>query len=96
MRLKKKGKLQKERNKAQEAQVMQIIAHHQQTNALSSEFMANLSLVFTAEHNVVWYGICLWSAGVSCPSCVTSHLVVLSQPTPWWNGVRSRKGLHFM
>jgi len=31
--------------------------------------------------------------GVSCPSCVPSQLLVHPQPTRWWGGVRSRKGL---
>ena len=29
-----------------------------------------------AEHDVVWYGISLWSVGVSCPVCVPSQLPV--------------------
>ena len=46
-----------------------------------------------AEHDVIWYGISLWSVGVSSPSCVPSQLLVHPQPTHWWGGVRSRKGL---
>jgi len=44
-----------------------------------------------ADHDVIWYGISLWLAGVSCPSCVPSQLLVHPQPTLWWSGVRSRK-----
>ena len=46
-----------------------------------------------AEHDVIWSGISLWSAGDSCPGCVASQLLVHPQPPHWWGGVRSRKGL---
>ena len=29
-----------------------------------------------AEHDVIWYGVSLWSVGVSCPGCVPSQLLV--------------------
>jgi len=28
---------------------------------------------FDAEHEVIWYGISLWSDGVTCPGCVHSQ-----------------------
>ncbi|KAK4831422.1 hypothetical protein QYF61_017553 [Mycteria americana] len=37
-----------------------------------------------AEHDAIWYGIALWSAGASCPGCVPSQLLVHPQPTRWW------------
>jgi len=47
---------------------------------------------FTAQHDIIWCGIALWSAGLSCPSCVpfpTSHA---AQPTCWWDRASSRQG----
>jgi len=63
--------------------------HHSQLPPLPPS-----SLSFTDEHDVLWCGISLWSAGVSCPGCVHSQLLLHPQPTHWWSTVRSRKGLH--
>ena len=52
-----------------------------------------LPQLYIAEHDVIWCGIALWSVEDSCPSCVPSQLLVHPQPTRWWGGVRSRKGL---
>jgi len=41
---------------------------------------------FVAEHDIVWYGISLWSVGISCPGCVLSQLLVHPQTTHWWSG----------
>ncbi|KAK4829622.1 hypothetical protein QYF61_005749 [Mycteria americana] len=43
---------------------------------------------FYAEHDAIWYGIALWSAGVSCPSRVPSQLPVPPQPPRWWGGAK--------
>jgi len=48
---------------------------------------------YIAEHDVIRYGISLWSARVSCPSCVPSQVLVHPQPTRWWGGARSRRDL---
>ncbi|KAK4829515.1 hypothetical protein QYF61_005154 [Mycteria americana] len=37
-----------------------------------------------AEHDAIWYGMSLWSVGVSCPSCVPSQPLVPPQPARWW------------
>ncbi|XP_071586248.1 iron-sulfur cluster assembly 1 homolog, mitochondrial isoform X2 [Heliangelus exortis] len=39
--------------------------------------------------DVIWYGISLWSVGISCPSCVPSQLLV--HPSPAAGGVRNKK-----
>ena len=51
--------------------------------------------LYIAEHEVIRYGISLWSVGCipSCPVCVPSQLLVHPQPPRWWGGGRSRKGL---
>jgi len=36
---------------------------------------------FIADHNSIRYGLSLWSAGVSCPSCAPSQLLLHPQPT---------------
>jgi len=46
-----------------------------------------------AEHDTTWYGISLWSVGVSCPGCVPSRLRVHPQPAHWWGGARSWKDI---
>lgn len=48
---------------------------------------------FTAEHDVLEYGISLWPVGISCSS---SQLLVHPQSPPWLGEVRSRKGLDFV
>lgn len=50
------------------------------------------STTFIAGHNVIWCGISLWSAGISCPSSVSFQLLVHHQPTHW-GAVGSGKGL---
>lgn len=44
-----------------------------------------------AEHDVLWCGISLWSAGASCPGCPPSQLLV--HPQTLTGGVSGRKGL---
>lgn len=51
------------------------------------------SPAFIAEHDAMWYGITLWSAGVCCPGCVPFQVLVQAQPDRWGGRVRSRKGL---
>lgn len=46
-----------------------------------------------AEHDTIWDGTSLWSAGISHPVCVPSQLLVYPQSPHWWGGVWSRKGL---
>lgn len=41
------------------------------------------SSLFIAEYNV-WHGKSLWSAWVSCPSCVFCQLLAQPQPICWW------------
>jgi len=41
-----------------------------------------LPSAFITEHGDAWYGISLWSAGVSCPDCVLSQ--TLTHPQPLW------------
>ena len=60
---------------------------HQLWMSLPSFFFPQLY----AEHDVIWYGISLWSVGVSCPSSVPSQLLVPPQPARWWGGVRGRR-----
>lgn len=49
--------------------------------------------VFMAERDALWYGIFLWSFGVSFPGCVSSQL--LSHPNlPAGAAARNRKGLN--
>ena len=43
----------------------------------SSSFL----LAFIAEHDVIWYGISLWSLWVSCPGYVPSQDLAHPQPT---------------
>lgn len=43
-----------------------------------------------AEHDVTYYGISLWSVGLSFPSCAPPQLLVHSQPPGWWGGGRGR------
>jgi len=44
---------------------------------------------FIAERDTVWRGISLWSAGVSCPGCAPSQLLVCPPPPRCQGGVRS-------
>lgn len=44
------------------------------------------------EYNAIWCGKSLCSAGVGCPSCVPSQLLVLPQRSLCWGGVSSSKG----
>lgn len=62
---------------------------------LLSAFPPSLFLLpaLYAEHDAKWCGVSLWSAGVSCPTCVLSKILLHYQPTCWWNGLRRRKGL---
>ena len=60
---------------------------------VNGSFGKALAPRFITEHDVIWYGISLWSAGVSCPGCVPSQSPAHSQATRWWGGVRSREGL---
>jgi len=39
-----------------------------------------------AEYDTIWYGISLWSVGVSCPGCVPSQPLAHPQPARWWRG----------
>ena len=48
---------------------------------------------FIAELDVIWYGISLWSVGVSCPSCVFSQLLEQPQAPHWQGSARSKKGI---
>lgn len=48
------------------------------------------------EHDVKYYGMSLWSFGVSCPSCVPSLSPVHSQLPHWWDGMRKRKELNYV
>ena len=52
-----------------------------------------LPSAFYAEHDVIGYGISLWSVGLSCPSCVPSQLFLHAQSTHWWVGVTAEKAL---
>jgi len=56
----------------------------------SSFFFTQL---FIAEHDVIWHGTCLYSAGVCCAGCAPSQLLVHPQPPGRWSGVRSRKDI---
>lgn len=49
---------------------------HLLTSLLSFSFPK----AFMAEHDVLWCGVSLWPAGVSCPSCVSSQLLTHLQP----------------
>jgi len=55
-----------------------------------------LPTAFIAERAVLFYGIFLWVAGVSCPSHVLSQLLMHTQPTCWQGGVSSRKSLDIL
>ncbi|KAK4827352.1 hypothetical protein QYF61_017277, partial [Mycteria americana] len=57
------------------------------TNSLSTE-QSTHQIPFYTEHDAIWYGIALWSVGVSCPSRVPSQLLVQPQPPRWWGGVK--------
>jgi len=82
----------------QERYVMQMktVAHHQ---PMPSHFPSSAPprqpppQLCIAQHEVIWYGIRLWSITVSCPSCVPSQLLLHPQPTRWWVSVRNRRGL---
>jgi len=52
--------------------------------------------LYIAEHDIIQYGISLWSVGVSCPGCVPSHLLVHPQPTHWWESGRCRRILEVL
>lgn len=52
-----------------------------------------LSLDSYADCDTLWYGICLWSVGASCSSCVSVQLLGHLQPAHCWTGVKSRKEL---
>jgi len=41
-----------------------------------------------AEHDVVWYGISLRPAGLSCPGCIPAQLLV-HPLSPCWRGCTS-------
>ena len=60
----------------------------------TSPFPSSFSSFYIAQHDIVWHGMSLQSAGVSCPSRVPSQLLVHPQPTHWWGRVTSRKGLN--
>ena len=59
------------------------IAHHTLTSAQPIPGpqcpLANFLSLYTG-HDVIRYGIPLWLVWVSCPGCVTSQLLVHSQP----------------
>jgi len=57
-----------------------------------SFFFAQLLLLSMTELDIIGHGISLWSAGVSCSSCVPSQLLVHPQPTHWGGAARRRKG----
>lgn len=52
-----------------------------------------LPLSLYTEHAIIGYGISLLSAGIRCPSCVSSQLLVHPHPPRWQGSTRSRKGL---
>ena len=54
---------------------------------------ANLPSRFIAEHDVIWFGISLWSVGGQLSRLCPPRLLVHPQPARWWGGVRSRKGV---
>lgn len=57
-----------------------------------SHFLLLLPVLVT-EHDAMWFGIRLWSFGVTCPGCVPSQFLVQSQPPRWQGSTKSRKGL---
>jgi len=65
--------------------------HHPERPPLPSS-----SPALHAEHGVIRCGRSLGSAGVSCPGCAPSPLLVHSQLTHWWGGVRTRKDPDFL
>lgn len=42
------------------------------------------SVAFIAGHDIIWYGISLWSVWVSCPGFVLSQPLAHFQPTGLW------------
>ena len=43
------------------------------------------SLSLYTQHDVIWYGMSLWLAWVTCPGCVPSQFPVPLQPSGWQN-----------
>ena len=43
-------------------------------------------LAFVADHDVIWYGISIWSAWVGCPGYVTSNLLPTPSLLAFWRG----------
>lgn len=46
----------------------------------------------TAEHNMMWSVVSLWSVQLGCPSCVPSQSHALFQPIHWSGMVQGRVG----
>lgn len=51
---------------------------------------------YIAKHIIIWSGLSLRAAGISCPGFNPSQNLVLPQSTPWWGSLRGRKGLDSM
>ena len=69
------------------------------TNAITSDVPPPSSFSpqsLLLEHDAIRHGTSPWSAGVSCPGCVPSQLLVHPQPAHWQSGGRSSKGLDAM
>ena len=68
------------------------IAHHQMTDAqpvLEQQPPASFPPSLCTAHDIMWYGISLWSVGVSLPGCVPSQLLEHPQPPRWPGSMRS-------
>lgn len=69
-----------------------INKHHHSECLPSASFLTNPLCppqALCADHDVLQYEMSLWSAGISCPSCVSSQLLVCPQPTHWQVSMRS-------
>lgn len=68
------------------------IAHHPLSDAqpvLEQQAPQPTPPSFTVQRNILWYGISPESAGISCPGCIPSQLLVRPQPTHWQGSMRN-------
>ena len=76
------------------------LTHHQRTDAQPVPRQwptpARFPLSLYAEHDIVWYGISLWPAWISCPGCVSSQLLVHPQPPRCQGSMRGWKVLNLV